>query len=41
LWSDTVTGAGLPFLTHRAGDYQHFNLITGLLALMTILQAIT
>jgi len=25
-----VANSGLPFLRHRAGDYQHFNLITGI-----------
>jgi len=32
---------GLPFLRHRAGDYRHFILITGLQALVTILPVIT
>ena len=32
-----ISIAALPFLRHRAGDYRHFNLITGLPALMTML----
>jgi len=32
---------GLPFLRRRAGDYRHFNLITDLQALVTILPAST